>query len=599
MTGPDVLEALPVAVYVTDAQGRITFYNSAAAQMWGRCPDVGCERWCGSLRLYWPDGRLMPHSDCPMATTLKEGEPVRGVEVVAERPDGTRVRLLPHPTPLRDESGRVTGAVNLLMDLSEQDRRDLETARLAAIVASSDDAIISKTLEGRITSWNEGAAKIFGYESDEMVGQPITRIIPPELHHQETDILSKLKNGEHIDHYETVRTAKDGRRIDISLTISPLRDRFGNVVGASKVARDVTLRKEADRLRQLLVDELNHRVKNVLATVQALASQSLRHTTNPADFVSSFSGRVQALARVHTLLTEAALQGADVGQIVRDQVLLGAAADERIACSGPLLMLEPRAATHLALILHELGTNARKYGTLSVPSGRLSVTWSLERNGGRDLHLIWEESGGPKVNAPAAHGFGTMLIQQTLRSQGGEAFLQYAERGVTCQIRMPLVEEVQLPYGGAVGYRGESRPRPVSQPVRSVLEGRSVLVVEDEAFVAMEIETTLSDAGCTIVGPVATVECAKTALGDNSCDAALLDANLAGHPVDELAAILTQKSIPFAFVTGYGRDALPQAFRESPVLFKPFNVDQLLGVVSALLSKNDGVVPLHAHRARG
>lgn len=357
----DLLEALPVAVYTTDAEGRITFYNQAAAELWGCRPELGKNQWCGSWRLYWPDGRPMAHDQCPMAVALKEGQAVRGEEAIAERPDGTRVPFQPYPTPLKDASGRVIGGINLLVDISASKEAELQSQRLAAIVTSSDDAIISKTLAGRVTSWNRGAARIFGYEAAEMIGQPINRIIPPELQHEETEILARLSRGEHIDHYETERVAKDGRRIDISLTVSPLRDGAGRVIGASKVARDITGRKRAEKLQRLLVEELNHRVKNTLATIQAIASQSLRRAKSPGDFVASFTGRIQALARAHTLLTQTRLEGAHLIDLVREQVLLGVP-DNRITPSGPQLMLDSQSAVQLALVLHELATNARKYG---------------------------------------------------------------------------------------------------------------------------------------------------------------------------------------------------------------------------------------------
>ena len=318
MAGTELLELLPVAVYMTDAQGRITFFNEAAADLWGHRPQLGNDLWCGSWRLFWPDGRALPHDECPMAVTLKEGWPVRGAEAIAERPDGTRIRFLPYPTPLRDASGQLIGAINLLADATERHQADLESARLASIVASSDDAIISKTLDGRITSWNAGATRIFGYKAEEMIGEPITRIIPLELHAKETQILAKLKRGERIDHYETVRVTKEGRLVDISLTVSPLRDKSGNVIGASKVGCDVTERKQAEKLQRLLVDELNHRVKNTLATIQAIASQSLHHAKSPADFVSGFTGRLQALARTHDLLTRTKLQGIRIQGLIHD-----------------------------------------------------------------------------------------------------------------------------------------------------------------------------------------------------------------------------------------------------------------------------------------
>src|SRR5216683_2094358 len=252
----ELLDALPAAVYTTDAAGRITFFNQAAVEFSGRRPELGSDHWCVSWRLFRPDGTPLPHDECPMAIALKEDRPIRGIEAIAERPDGTRVRFMPYPTPLHDSSGRLVGAINLLMDMTERHDADLESARLAAIVVSSDDAIISKTIEGRITSWNAGATRIFGYEASEMIGEPILRLIPPELHHEEKEILARLQRGERIEHYETVRVAKDGRRVDVSLTVSPLRDRSGKVVGASKVGRDITERKRTEKLQRVLTDEL-------------------------------------------------------------------------------------------------------------------------------------------------------------------------------------------------------------------------------------------------------------------------------------------------------------------------------------------------------
>src|SRR5262249_14294894 len=269
----DVLEAIPIAIYATDAKGNVTFFNQAAVEMTGRTPELGSDQWCVTWRLYHTDGTPLPHDECPMAVALKEQRPIRGTEAIAERPDGSRVRFLPYPTPLFDRNGRLSGAVNMLFDTTEAHQAEVEAAHLAAIVASSDDAVVSKTLDGTIRSWNEGATRIFGYSADEMIGTSILRIIPPELHHEEEGILARLQQGDRIDHFETLRLTRDGRRINISLTVSPVHDKSGEVIGASKVARDITERKQAEDLQRLLVGELNHRVKNTLATVQAIANQ--------------------------------------------------------------------------------------------------------------------------------------------------------------------------------------------------------------------------------------------------------------------------------------------------------------------------------------
>jgi PAS domain S-box-containing protein len=590
----DVIAAMPVAVYTTDAEGRITFYNEAAVGLAGRRPELGSDQWCVSWRLYTADGKLLPHHQCPMALALKEQRPIRDIEAILERPDGSRVRFLPFPTPLFDPHGRLAGAVNMLLDITDRHAAAVESARMAAIVASSDDAIVSKSLDGVIRSWNGGATRIFGYEPEEMIGQPILRIIPPELHDQEQEILARLRRGERIEHFETVRVAKDGRRLDISLTVSPVRDKLGRIVGASKVARDITERKRAEELQRLLLGELNHRVKNTLATVQSIANQTVRHAQKPGAFLSSFSGRIHALAQAHDLLTQNSWRGADILPLVRDQLLAAGSGDERISFSGPSVMLDPQAAVHLAMILHELGTNARKYGSLSVPAGRLSVTWTVKTNDRRDLHLRWQESQGPAVTAPATRGFGTTLIEKSLAAHDGEATIHYLADGVTCEIRLPLPESAFHPLAArmALALGGPPPASPDLPEGAPGIRGRRILVVEDEPLIAMDVASTLTDAGCAVVGPASSVEEAKALIAAAGFDAALLDANLGGRPVEELAAALTSQGIPFAFLTGYGREGLPKAFRHLPMVGKPFMPEHAFEVLGQLLRPGGKVVPL-------
>jgi PAS domain S-box-containing protein len=592
MTDPGLLDALPVAVCTTDAEGRITYYNEAAAELWGCRPEIGSNRWCGAWRLYWPDGRPLPHDECPMALALKHGEPIRGVEAIAERPDGTRVRFLPFPTPLRDASGNLTGAINLLMDLAERDRAESALVRLAAIVASSDDAIVSKTLDGRITSWNVGAERIFGYQESEMIGQPITRIIPTELLDEEKEIIARLRRGERIAHYETVRVAKDGHRVDVSLTVSPLRDRFGNVVGASKVARDISDRKRTETMQRLLVEELKHRVKNTLAIIQAIASQSLHRARTPHDFTAGFGDRLQALARAHDLITRSNFEGAEISQLIREQVLLSDEVSNRTTCSGPSLMLDSQTAFQLALVLYELATNARKHGALSVPAGRLSIEWEIRTNGGSALVLKWKERGGPKVTAPTEHGFGTTLIAQTLKAHGGTASIRYGKDGLTGVLTLPLPEQARPSLAPMAMPNAEDTSMSRRPGNGSSLEGKRIIVIEDEPLVAMEIETLLADAGCVLAGSAGNLADAKTLCAQASCDAALLDVNIRGRPVDEIARALTARNIPFAFVTGYGRDALPCGLQDAVILKKPFRGDDLLAALQLLTHRAKGVVDL-------
>jgi PAS domain S-box-containing protein len=243
-----LLESLPVAIYTCDKNGLITFYNSQAAILWGRSPEIGKELWCGSWKIYSPDGEPLALDECPMAIVLKTGEVMEDCEILIERPDGSKVFVVPHPKPLFDDEGNIVGAVNMLVDVSRKKIDEEKSARLAAIVESSVAAIISKTLEGIITSWNPAAERIFGFSQAEMVGKPITKLIPHDRLEEESSILARLARGEKIEHYETKRLTRDNKLIDISLTVSPLRDESGKVIGASKIARDITKAKETQRM---------------------------------------------------------------------------------------------------------------------------------------------------------------------------------------------------------------------------------------------------------------------------------------------------------------------------------------------------------------
>jgi PAS domain S-box-containing protein len=245
-----LIELFPMAAYAVRApDGVIAWFNSRAAELWGRVPALGDtdERFCGAYKLYRADGTHMAHCDTPVALALETGTSVHEQEVVIERPDGSRVTVSVHIDPIRDHDGAIVGAVNFFHDINEQKKAERASGLLAAIVDSSDDAIVSKSLDGIITSWNRSAERLFGYTAEEAVGQHIKLIVPRDRQHEEATILARLGRGELVEHFETVRVRKDGTRLDISLTISPVRDAAGVIVGTSKVARDVTERKRAER----------------------------------------------------------------------------------------------------------------------------------------------------------------------------------------------------------------------------------------------------------------------------------------------------------------------------------------------------------------
>ena len=242
-----LLDALPVAVYTTNTAGIIDFYNEAAAVLWGQRPDLTDDMALGNWRIFWPDGRVFPYNCSPLDLAYPKNE----IEVVIRALDGQILPVVIYPKPLKNAAGQVVGSMNLMVDISDRKNAELKSAYLATIVEDSEDAIVSKTLDGKITSWNAGAARMFGYQPHEAIGQNIGLIIPPELMDDEHMIIRRLQDGQRIQHFDTVRITKDGQRIDVSLTVSPLRNGQGQVIGASKVARDITESKKVQEILRL------------------------------------------------------------------------------------------------------------------------------------------------------------------------------------------------------------------------------------------------------------------------------------------------------------------------------------------------------------
>jgi two-component system, chemotaxis family, CheB/CheR fusion protein len=430
----NLIRALPAAIYTTDAAGRITFYNEAAAELWGCRPELGKSEFCGSWKLYWPDGRPLPHGECPMALALKERRLIRGMEAVVERPDGTLVHVVPYPTPLYDDTGILVGAINMVVDVTDRKRADLHAQRLASIVESSDDAIVSKDLTGIITSWNRGAERLFGYTTEEVLGKPITILIPTDRLDEEPEIIERVRRGERVDHYDTVRRRKDGSLIDVSLTVSPLKDADGRIVGASKIARDITERKRAQEQQKLLVKEMKHRIKNSLSTIQAIATQTLNQHAAERD---AFIARLHALGNAHDLLTSETWQAASLQDIVTQALKpFQEQHHERIAVDGPAdVWLDSTKSVVVAMVVHELATNALKYGALSNGSGRVSVSWK-QHSQPNLVKLVWHESGGPEVGPPERKGFGSHLIERAFGGQLGQAQVAFSPQGVKCTLEV-------------------------------------------------------------------------------------------------------------------------------------------------------------------
>ncbi|MCC8952979.1 PAS domain S-box protein [Bradyrhizobium sp. Pear77] len=432
-----LFEQLPFAIYVCDRDGLVLRYNRRAAELWGRLPKLGDpdERFCGSYRMFRPDGSLLLHHQCPMADVLRTGVSVRQQEVHIERPDGSRGIALVDIEAVRDSGGNIVGAINCFQDITARKHGEEAALRLAAIIESSDDAIVGKDLNGVITSWNGGAERIFGYLAEEIIGKPITILIPPDRRDEEAAIMGRIRRGQRVEHYETVRQCKHGRLIDISLTVSPVRDAHGTVVGASKIARNITERKRSQAQIVNLAREAEHRTKNILATV--LATVRLSHSATSDDLKQLIEGRIGALAKVHTLFVESRWAGAELHRLVTQELLAySGERDARVRIDGPAVMLEPSTAQTAAISLHELATNAAKYGSLSAAGGHVEITWSLTP-GGR-LSLCWAESGGPTVTPPTRRGFGTRIVENMVGQLKGEVRFDWRTNGLRCEITLPL-----------------------------------------------------------------------------------------------------------------------------------------------------------------
>ena len=306
---------------------------------------------------------------------------------------------------------------------------------LASIVESSDDAIVSKDLDGIITSWNEGAERIFGFSAREAIGQPITIVIPQDRQSEEREILTRIRRGERIDHFETVRQRKNGALIVISLTVSPVKDADGRIVGASKIARDITEQKRNQELITKLAREAEHRSKNMLATIRAVINRS--QSSSPEDLKQTILGRIEALEKVCSLFVATRWIGAELSAIATQELApYFDKSGKRVLIDGPQILLEPGVAQAIAMALHELATNAAKYGALSQPKGQVNLQWSHEADS--KLCLRWTETGGPAVQQPTRNGVGVNMVEGMITYLKGKVCFDWRKDGLVCEIMVPV-----------------------------------------------------------------------------------------------------------------------------------------------------------------
>ncbi|WP_304170604.1 HWE histidine kinase domain-containing protein [Phenylobacterium aquaticum] len=358
-----------------------------------------------------------------------------------------------------------------------------------------------------------------------------------------------------------------------------VRDEAGKPCAVCGVVQDITERKTEEDQRQTLMAELDHRVKNVLAAVQTLAQQTARRTTSLESFLTTFAGRLKSMASANELLTAARWRGAAIAHLAAAE--LGGIAPGQTRWDGPELFLTPRAANALSLALHELATNALKFGALSTEHGRVYLRWVRRPENG--FELTWTETGGPTVQAPKHLGFGSTLLEQvTGRELNGEVKIEYPASGV--RVRLSAGDQAVVERPDTVPNAPVPRAA-VLAPVDAEdadLRGARVLIVEDAVLLAMELETGLSDAGASVIGPAYELEEAM-ALLDQPIDAAVLDANLNGRSVMPVAEVLAARGVPFVFATGYGDTGGAPGGFDAPIIRKPYDVSQVAAAVAGLL----------------
>lgn len=328
----------------------------------------------------------------------------------------------------------------------------LANARLAAIVDSSYDAIIGKDLNSVITNWNRAAERLFGYTADEAIGQSVLVLIPDGLQNEEADIIERVRRGEHVASFETTRRRRDGTYVAVSLTISPIKAADGTIIGASQIARDITVAKDHERRIRLLMREVNHRVKNQFAVILSVIRETSRRATDPREFEEQIRDRIMALSRSHDLLVTSEWSGASLLDLLQEH-LKPFGHEAQISLSGPLVTLQPNAVQHLGMAFHELGTNSSKFGALSSDIGHVQIDWQIAMSpeGRREFHVVWDETSTPVAEVEpdptdTRRGFGSVVLQRVApQSLSGSAVLDRSPGHVRWSLTAPVDSTLVVP----------------------------------------------------------------------------------------------------------------------------------------------------------
>lgn len=574
------IDAVEGILWTNDPQGRMIGEQPGWARLTGQSPDEYRDH--GWSRAVHPDDAQ------PTIDAWNEAVAERRTFVFEHRlrrHDGRWRQYAIRAIPAIGPDGEVIEWVGVHTDITRQRRAEAalraERDRMRSYLEVADVMLLALDEQGRIETINRKGAEILGHSDHHaLIGRDWFELaIPAPLQAETRRLFAEYLGGDRKDGstVEGVIMRPDGSERRIAWRNAVLRDGDGRGVGTLSSGDDVTEQREAEARERLLVQEVDHRAKNLLAVVQSVVQ--LTRGEDMRAFKEAVTGRIQSLARTHGLLAAGRWEGADLKQLMIDELAPYARGDEaRVAIGGPAFRLRPSAAQALALVVHELATNAAKYGALSTAEGRVTIAWKMASD---TLTIDWREDGGPPVAVPSRSGFGTVVLTTSVERQlRGAVTLDWRPKGLAATLALPMAE---VRATGGPGDAPARSPAPVPVAPPSDGGGRRVLVVEDEALVAAQIEDLLADAGYIVVGPAARVSEGFDQLYAAAPDAALLDINLAGERSFPLAELLRAKRVPFAFCTGYGEAAvLPEHLRDAPLIAKPFETHELLKLVARL-----------------
>ncbi len=429
----------------------------------------------------------------------------------------------------------------------------------------------------RETSWDKGQQNIFGVDSDTFspTARTVKRLIHPDDLPGLLHALRRVTPESSTFQTEFRVRRPDGDVRSCTAVVAASFGKDGKVVRLSGVTADITERKRAEEHRMLLAEEVDHRARNVVAVIQAI--MRLTRSDSIDEYIATLDGRIGALSTAHKLLATSRWEGADLRRLVDEELAPYRGHDgERVEISGPAVLLPSSIAQTIALALHELVTNAAKYGALSVDSGRIRISWETDPH---QLSLRWSESGGPAIRPPSRGGYGTRVITGGIEGQlGGRANFDWRPEGLTCTLLVPC--------------RGDAPAREPkfvnTKPKAGDAEKAAkqlILLVEDEPMISMMLEDMLTENGERVDGPYCELKEALLAATNNDLKAGILDVNLGGNEVYPIADMLTQRNIPFIFVTGYTDETIKPRYHHIPVLQKPVEPQRIWAALAQTSGK--------------